>query len=205
MFGRGNGNGGGTFEHPLPHRPGVVVVELDDGRRKIVGDGCPFSPRELSVLSGDLPASALDDAPALTDAERERIAEAAEAVAVAVAVERAAFAEAPKLRISHTATHVKTSGELEAAQRRLHLARCELRRLTAAAKRAAFERQNPTRYALTPSMRRRFEAYGIELPAGDSVSEAEQIAINRQVADIEGASRRRPSIEARLAALEASD
>lgn len=39
-------------EHPLPHRPEVVKVELPDGRHRIYGDGNPYSSEELVAIQG---------------------------------------------------------------------------------------------------------------------------------------------------------
>lgn len=57
MFGmKGNGkqlNGIISAEHPLPHRPGVVVVKTKSGMH-VLGDGDPFSQAELIAVGGGL-------------------------------------------------------------------------------------------------------------------------------------------------------
>lgn len=107
-------NGSGAeVTRPLKHRPNVLVIVNGDGRRKIVGDGAPFSPAEFEVLHGGLaPSTSVRISDHFTDDERAELDALEQQLARAIAARDRVRAKLEDAR--HREAQAQTTAEFEA-------------------------------------------------------------------------------------------
>lgn len=142
-------------EHPLKHRPGVVVVTDGNGTRRVIGDGAPLSQAEFIAVSGGVVEStSIRLADHFTPEEQAELDHLEQQLARAVAARDRVLAKLEDAR--RREAHAQTTAEFEAIgaeARELHGELEDVRRLESEARVAL----NKARRRITEATRQRVD------------------------------------------------